>query len=364
MLIAGLTLTAPGSWPGRPPASIPHPARRSPSPGSSSPDPLRLLGLHLLLHHVRPPRCRPTPTSTRSSPSSWAAGPRRNAGLEDGPRHAVILGGVAVVKPPGCGLGSRTPPSPPALLNSRRGIWRPPQGSLMRGPALGYIPAQTSAGTTRELSIRTPPGPGVQWRSGMDRDSPALILPATGTFPCHGAGRRRVPRFWSPASTALQGRCGARRPRHPPKPQNSEFDIPGRSPRQVQGARGQAGADKVRADLGAQKVREFKSHAEHWKLPPGQEHEDAVARLRRNPHVEYAEPNYILHATLVPNDQGYSALWVCTTPARREAFPEPTSRPRPPGASAPAIAPLWSASSTAASTTRIPIWRPTSGPIR
>jgi thermitase len=37
--------------------------------------------------------------------------------------------------------------------------------------------------------------------------------------------------------------------------------------------------------------------------------EDAVAALRRNPAVAYAEPNYLYHADTVPNDPRYPQLW-------------------------------------------------------
>ena len=74
---------------------------------------------------------------------------------------------------------------------------------------------------------------------------------------------------------------------------------------------GAPGAERSRArsEVAALKEREFRSRAEHWRLPPGLSTEEAIARLRRNPHVEYAEPNYIVHAALAPNDASYSLLW-------------------------------------------------------
>ncbi|MBI1951024.1 MAG: S8 family serine peptidase [Acidobacteria bacterium] len=66
---------------------------------------------------------------------------------------------------------------------------------------------------------------------------------------------------------------------------------------------------RARSEVAARKEREFRSRAEHWRLPPGLSTEEAIARLRRNPHVEYAEPNYIVRAALVPNDASYSLLW-------------------------------------------------------
>ena len=65
----------------------------------------------------------------------------------------------------------------------------------------------------------------------------------------------------------------------------------------------------ARTDMAARKLREFRSHAEHWRLPPGLSTEAAIARLRRNPNVQYAEPNYLQHAAVTPDDPHYPLLW-------------------------------------------------------
>jgi serine protease len=36
---------------------------------------------------------------------------------------------------------------------------------------------------------------------------------------------------------------------------------------------------------------------------------EAIARLERHPAIVYAEPNYIVHATLIPNDASFGQLW-------------------------------------------------------
>ncbi len=58
-----------------------------------------------------------------------------------------------------------------------------------------------------------------------------------------------------------------------------------------------------------QKVKDFRLiGAEHWKI--GNESVvRAVAALEANPNVEYAEPNYILHAYETPNDPMFGQLW-------------------------------------------------------
>jgi len=35
----------------------------------------------------------------------------------------------------------------------------------------------------------------------------------------------------------------------------------------------------------------------------------AIERLRRNPHVEYAEPDYLVQAVRTPNDPSYPSQW-------------------------------------------------------
>src|SRR5712692_386701 len=47
----------------------------------------------------------------------------------------------------------------------------------------------------------------------------------------------------------------------------------------------------------------------HVKLGAGQTMEAALAAYRNDPNVEYAQPNYIYHASLVPNDPQYGQLW-------------------------------------------------------
>src|SRR5690242_6897437 len=50
----------------------------------------------------------------------------------------------------------------------------------------------------------------------------------------------------------------------------------------------------ARAQVSAQRLRQFRSGAEHWKLAGGETTESAITRLRNNPHVRYVEPNYIV----------------------------------------------------------------------
>ena len=66
---------------------------------------------------------------------------------------------------------------------------------------------------------------------------------------------------------------------------------------------------RARAELGARSLGQFRSRAEHWRLGAGRTTEQALERLRRDPNVEYAEPDYILEAALAPADPSYPLLW-------------------------------------------------------
>ncbi|MBI4231006.1 MAG: choice-of-anchor D domain-containing protein [Planctomycetes bacterium] len=72
---------------------------------------------------------------------------------------------------------------------------------------------------------------------------------------------------------------------------------------------GAAERDDVRSGLGASRARRFRSGAEHWKLGAGLSTEEAIARLRAHPRVEYAEPNSIVRADLLPDDPRFPELW-------------------------------------------------------
>jgi thermitase len=45
------------------------------------------------------------------------------------------------------------------------------------------------------------------------------------------------------------------------------------------------------------------------RLPEGNDIQTVIDHLKNNPNVEFAQPNYIYHATAVPNDPNYSQLW-------------------------------------------------------
>jgi subtilisin family serine protease len=67
---------------------------------------------------------------------------------------------------------------------------------------------------------------------------------------------------------------------------------------------------KLHAPIGASGKREFKRiKVHHVKLPEEVSVEQAIQYYRQDPNVEYAEPNYIVHATATPDDTSFSSLW-------------------------------------------------------
>ncbi len=74
------------------------------------------------------------------------------------------------------------------------------------------------------------------------------------------------------------------------------------------GARGLDRAN-AQAQLNASKVRSFHTGAEKWRLGPGVTVEQALDRMKKNPHVKYAEPNYIVSVDVTPNDPRFNELW-------------------------------------------------------
>ncbi|HET8947947.1 MAG TPA: S8 family serine peptidase, partial [Candidatus Polarisedimenticolia bacterium] len=58
----------------------------------------------------------------------------------------------------------------------------------------------------------------------------------------------------------------------------------------------------LRTEMRAAPRARFRVGAEQWRLAADESIEDAIARLSRDPRVEYAEPNYILKADRLPDD--------------------------------------------------------------
>jgi subtilisin family serine protease len=66
----------------------------------------------------------------------------------------------------------------------------------------------------------------------------------------------------------------------------------------------------VTAAMGLRATKTFNTIAvQHIRIPPPMRIEDVLAKLRGNPLVEYAEPNYILRALATPNDPQFNQLW-------------------------------------------------------
>jgi subtilisin family serine protease len=62
--------------------------------------------------------------------------------------------------------------------------------------------------------------------------------------------------------------------------------------------------------LGASKIREFRSlRLHHVKLKKGMTVEEGIKEYKKDPNVEYAEPDYIYTVNSVPNDTYFGTLW-------------------------------------------------------
>ena len=74
----------------------------------------------------------------------------------------------------------------------------------------------------------------------------------------------------------------------------------------------QATIEAAHAQTGGQTIKSFAVGAamlHHLQLSKGVNVEDALAKYRQSPAVEYAEPNYIHHVTAIPNDTQFTSLW-------------------------------------------------------
>jgi len=77
----------------------------------------------------------------------------------------------------------------------------------------------------------------------------------------------------------------------------------------------------ARAQVSSRIVRRFRSGAEHWELGKGVTTEEAIARLRKNPHVRYVEPNYIRRIDALPNDPRYPEMDALNNTGQRGGVP-------------------------------------------
>ncbi|MBN1192280.1 MAG: S8 family serine peptidase [Coriobacteriia bacterium] len=77
------------------------------------------------------------------------------------------------------------------------------------------------------------------------------------------------------------------------------------------GVSGTASASRAHARIGAVARKRFSmvDGLESVGLPPGVSVEEAVAAYRSMPEVLYAEPDYIMHSALTPNDSLHGLLW-------------------------------------------------------
>jgi subtilisin family serine protease len=72
----------------------------------------------------------------------------------------------------------------------------------------------------------------------------------------------------------------------------------------------QSTASAVMSTLHVQPVKHYKMVDVHLaKTPPGRNVAEIIKQLKKNPSVQYAEPNYIWYADAIPNDPDFGLLW-------------------------------------------------------
>jgi subtilisin family serine protease len=88
--------------------------------------------------------------------------------------------------------------------------------------------------------------------------------------------------------------------------------VPGEVIVKFRGGASQATIAAAHAQTGGQTIKSFAVGAamlHHLQLSKGVNVEDALAKYRQSPAVEYAQPNYIRHVTAIPNDTQFTSLW-------------------------------------------------------
>ena len=110
---------------------------------------------------------------------------------------------------------------------------------------------------------------------------------------------------------ALTGSDGSGNPPRLTLSTNTGDYVPGQVLVKFKPAATPSGIRSMQDRIGAQSLREIRSIRVHQiKLPSGWSVEQGVEFYRRNPNVEYAEPNYRRYAkATTPDDPGFSNLW-------------------------------------------------------
>ena len=80
---------------------------------------------------------------------------------------------------------------------------------------------------------------------------------------------------------------------------------------------------QLQSVMGLQATKTFHTiEVQHLKIPPYLHIEEALAQLRGNPMVEYAEPNYIIRALVTPDDPQFNQLWALDNTGQTGGTPD------------------------------------------
>ncbi|MBI5664244.1 MAG: S8 family serine peptidase [Nitrospirae bacterium] len=93
------------------------------------------------------------------------------------------------------------------------------------------------------------------------------------------------------------------------RPAMAEY-VPGEVLIKFKGSSNASAIRSLHSAIGSVKKMEFgRAGLQHVKVPADMSVEKAVEYYKRDPNVEYAEPNYIMHAAVVPDDASFGSLW-------------------------------------------------------
>ncbi len=146
-----------------------------------------------------------------------------------------------------------------------------------------------------------------------DRSAPLLLLPllllAVSLALPAPPGRSGAPGLW-PAAVLAPATPGA-----PPDA------VPGELIVKFRPAASLRDKDDARGRVQGSRRRRFRMGAEHWVLPPGTSVPKAIDSLRADPRVAWVEPNYRLHALVMPDDPRYPEQWALHNTGQDQGTP-------------------------------------------
>ncbi len=132
-----------------------------------------------------------------------------------------------------------------------------------------------------------------------------MLFLALGLVSCGSESRQNI----SGQSTDIHSSAGSRTDASATKNMTARY-VPGEVLVKFKAGTSIVSMNKLHGALGAAKIRDIKHLGiQRIKLPEDVKVEEAAQIYRKDPNVEFAEPNYIVKTSAIPNDPGYSLQW-------------------------------------------------------